>query len=95
MNVIGIVCEYNPFHLGHKYQIDKVKEMYPDSIIIVVCSSCFTERGDVSVLTKWDKTTVSLNNGVDIFIELPFGYATQSSDIFAKGALKILNYLNL
>jgi len=95
MNVIGIVCEYNPFHLGHKYQIDKVKEMYPDSIIIVVCSSCFTERGDVSVLTKWDKTTVSLNNGVDIFIELPFGYATQSSDIFAKGALKILNYLSI
>ena len=95
MNVIGIVCEYNPFHLGHLYQLKKVKEMYPDSIIIVVCSSNFTQRGDVSILNKWDKTRIALEYGVDIFIELPFGYATQSSDIFAKGAIELLNYLKI
>lgn len=95
MNIIGIVCEYNPFHLGHLYQLKKVKEMYPDSIIIVVCSSNFTQRGDVSILNKWDKTRIALDYGVDIFIELPFGYATQSSDIFAKGAIKLLNYLKI
>lgn len=95
MNVIGIVCEYNPFHLGHLYQLKKVKEMYPDSIIIVVCSSNFTQRGDVSILNKWDKTRIALDYGVDIFIELPFGYATQSSDIFAKGAIEILNHLKI
>lgn len=95
MNVIGIVCEYNPFHLGHLYQLKKVKEMYPDSIIIVVCSSNFTQRGDVSILNKWDKTRIALDYGVDIFIELPFGYATQSSDIFAKGAIEILNNLKI
>lgn len=95
MNVIGIVCEYNPFHLGHLYQLKKVKEMYPDSIIIVVCSSNFTQRGDVSILNKWDKTRIALDNGIDIFIELPFGYATQSSDIFAKGAIELLNHLKI
>ena len=95
MNIIGIVCEYNPFHLGHLYQLNKVKEMYPDSIVIVVCSSNFTQRGDVSILNKWDKTRIALEYGVDIFIELPFGYATQSSDIFAKGAIELLNYLKI
>ena len=95
MNVIGIVCEYNPFHLGHLYQLKKVKEMYPNSIIIVVCSSNFTQRGDVSIINKWDKTKIALDYGVDIFIELPFGYATQSSDIFAKGAIEILNHLKI
>ena len=95
MNVIGIVCEYNPFHLGHLYQLKKIKEMYPHSIIIVVCSSNFTQRGDISIINKWDKTKIALDYGVDIFIELPFGYATQSSDIFAKGAIEILNHLKI
>ena len=55
MNVIGIIAEYNPFHLGHLYQINKIKEMYKDSIIIAIVSSCFTQRGDISILNKWDK----------------------------------------
>ena len=95
MKVIGIVCEYNPFHLGHLYQLKKVKEIYPNSIIITICSSYFTQRGDVSVMNKWDKAKVALSHGSDLFIELPFAYATQSSDIFAKGALQILNHLKI
>ena len=95
MRVIGVICEYNPFHLGHAYQLKKIKEMYPNSIIIVVCSTNFTQRGDVSVLNKWDKTKIALENGVNIVLELPFGYATQSSDIFAKGALEILNHVQV
>ncbi len=93
--VIGIICEYNPFHLGHKYQIDKVREMYPNSTIIIVVSSCFTQRGEIGIMNKWDKTKIALENGVDLVVELPFVYATQSADIFAKGALKILNSLKI
>ena len=95
MKVIGVIAEYNPFHLGHLYQINKIKEMYPDSIIIVVVSSCFTERGEVSIMNKWDKTRVCLNNNIDIVLELPFLYATQSSDIFARGAVSILNKMGI
>ena len=95
MKVIGIIAEYNPFHLGHIYQINKIKEQFKDSIIIVVTNSCFTQRGDISILNKWDKTKICLDNNIDIVIELPFAFATQSADIFAKGALKILNTLKI
>ncbi len=95
MNVIGIIAEYNPFHLGHLYQINKIKEMYKNSIIIAIVSSSFTQRGDVSILNKWDKARIALDNGIDLVIELPYFYAGQSSDIFAKGAVTILNYLGI
>lgn len=95
MNIIGIIAEYNPIHLGHIYQIKKVKESFPNSLIILITNSCFTERGEVSILNKWDKTKICLENNIDIIIELPFTYATQSADIFAKGALEILNKLKI
>ncbi len=95
MKVIGLICEYNPFHLGHKYQIDKIKSLYKDSIIICLCSSTFTQRADVSVINKWDKASIALDYGIDLFIEFPFCYATQGADIFAKGALEILNMLKI
>ena len=95
MKIIGIIAEYNPFHLGHLYQINKIKELYPDSLIIVIVSSTFTQRGDISIINKWEKTKIILDNNVDMVIELPFVYATQSADIFAKGALEILNNLKI
>lgn len=91
MKSVGIVAEFNPFHYGHKYFIDSVKRMFPDHVIICVMSGHFTERGDVSVMNKWDKTHIALDNGVDIVIELPFFYSGQSADYFAYGALKLLN----
>ena len=95
MQIIGLIAEYNPFHNGHLYQINKIKEKYPDSIIIAVVSSSFTQRGDVSIIDKWTKTQIALDNNIDLVVELPFVYATQSSDIFAKGAIEILKRLNI
>ena len=95
MKLIGIIAEYNPFHNGHLYQINKIKELYPDSIIIAVVSSSFTQRGDISIINKWDKTNICLDHGIDIVIELPFVFATQSSDIFGTGAVKILEELKI
>lgn len=93
--IIGIIGEYNPIHLGHIYQINKIKKTYPNSLIILITNTAFTERGDVSILNKWNKTKISLENNIDLVVELPFPYATQSADIFANGALKILNYLKI
>ena len=93
--IIGIIGEYNPIHLGHIYQINEIKKKYPNSLIILVTNTSFTERGDVSILNKWNKTKISLENNIDLVVELPFPYATQSADIFANGALKILNYLKI
>ena len=95
MEIIGIIAEYNPFHTGHIYHINKIKEKFPDSILIAVISSCFTERGDVSILNKWDKTNIALDNNIDLVIEFPFVYASQSADKFAYAALKILNELKV
>ena len=91
MKIIGIIAEYNPFHLGHLYQIKKAKEMFPESIIIAIISTNFTQRGDISIINKWNKTKICLENNIDLVLELPTLYATQSSDVFAYAAMKILN----
>ena len=95
MNKIGIIAEYNPFHLGHLYQLKKIKEQYKDSIIILITNSTFTQRGVPSIITKNDKTKIALENNIDLIVELPFAYATQSADSFAHCALKILNTLQI
>lgn len=84
MHVIGVIAEYNPFHKGHLYQINKIKEKYPNSLLVVVTSSSFTQRGNISLLNKWDKTKIALDNNVDLVVELPFVYSTQSSDLLQK-----------
>ena len=91
MNVIGIIAEYNPFHNGHKYHIETIKKIYPDSLIICVLNGYFMQRGEISVLTKEEKVKIALENNIDIVLELPFVYGTQASDIFAYYSIKILN----
>lgn len=91
MCTIGIVVEYNPFHNGHIYQIERIRSIYPDSVIVVAMSSHFTERGEISVLDKWDKTEIVLNNGIDVVLEIPFPFTNQSADTFSYAALKLLN----
>lgn len=95
MEIIGLIAEYNPFHNGHLYQINKIKELYPDSIIILVLNGYFLERGIISIETKEEKTRLALKFGVDIVIELPFIFGTNSSDIFANMSLELLNALNI
>ena len=95
MDTIGIICEYNPFHNGHLYHINKIKEMFPNSMIVLVMSGNFTQRGDASIINKWDKTEIALKNNIDLVIELPFKYVNQSADTFALGAITILNYLKV
>jgi len=89
---IGIICEYNPFHYGHLYHLNKIKEMYPNSNIILVLSGWITERGDLSLIDKFKKADIALNYGVDLVLELPFKFI-QSADFFAKGSIEILNKL--
>lgn len=91
---VGIIAEYNPFHNGHIYHLNKVKEMFPEASLILVLAGNFTQRGDVSVINKWDKAKIALDYGFDLVIELPFNIATSSASLYAKGAIDILNKLN-
>ncbi len=95
MKAVGIICEYNPFHNGHLYHINKVKEMYPNHKIIVVMSGNFTERGDVSIINKWKKAELAHFHGCDLVVELPFAFATQSADIFAQASIFLLEALQV
>lgn len=95
MEVIGIIAEYNPFHNGHLYQIEKVKQLYPNAIIIVVLNGYFLERGNISVETKEEKTRLALKYGVDIILELPFVFGSNSADTFASASLEILNAFHI
>ena len=90
MKAIGIIAEYNPFHNGHLYHLNKIKEKYKDYIIILVMTGNFTERGDVTIIDKWKRTEIALKYGVDIVIELPYPFATQSADYFSYGGITIL-----
>ena len=95
MDIIGIICEYNPFHNGHLYHIKKIKEKYPNSLLIAVINGYFLERGEISILSKENKTKIALENGIDIVIELPFFFGSQSADIFADAAIYLLNALKV
>ena len=89
MSVIGIVCEFNPFHNGHKHLIDSVKA--DGDIVVCVMSGNFVQRGEPAIFPKEVRVKSALMNGADIVLELPFVYATASAEIFASSAVKILN----
>lgn len=93
MKATGIVVEYNPFHNGHKYHLEKAKKLNPENVIIAVMSGDFVQRGEPSIIDRWTKTEIALKNGVDMVVELPVFYSAQSAEIFAKGAIGILNEL--
>ncbi len=95
MNIIGLIAEYNPLHNGHIYQINEIKKIYPDSLIILCLGSYFTERGDIGILSKEEKIKISLEYGIDLVVELPIMYTVQSADIFAYQSIKILNALGI
>ena len=95
MDIIGIIAEYNPFHNGHIYHINKIKELYPNSIIILVLNGYFLERGEISIESVKNKTLLALENNVDIVIELPFIFGSNSADIFSDASIELLHYLGV
>ena len=93
-NVIGLIVEYNPFHNGHLQHIQEIDRLFEDNIKIAVMSSDYVQRGEPSLINKFEKTKIALSQGVDIVIELPAFYSTQSAEIFAKGSINLLNKLS-
>ena len=94
MTNVGIIAEYNPFHNGHLYHLNEAKKIFPDANFILILIGNFTQRGEISIINKWDKTKIALKYGYDLVVELPFLFATQAANYYAKGAIDILNYLN-
>ena len=93
-NVIGLIVEYNPFHSGHLHHIKEIDRLFEDNIKIAVMSGDFVQRGEPSLINKFEKTKIALSQGIDIVIELPAFYSTQSAEIFAKGSVNVLDKLS-
>ncbi len=94
-NVLGIVAEYNPFHNGHLHHLTESQKLVEADYTIAVMSGNFTQRGDASIIDKWSRTQMAIENGIDLVIELPTIYAISSAENFASGAVKILDSLGI
>ena len=95
MASVGIIAEYNPFHNGHLYQIQKIKEKYPDDTIIIAMSGNFTQRGEPAIIDKWERTNLAIENGADLVVEIPYIFATQSADYFSYAGITLLEKLKV
>ena len=95
MKILGLIVEYNPFHHGHLYHLNKAKELLNPDLTIAVMSSHFVQRGEPAISDKWTRAQIAIKNGVDLVIELPFVYSVQSADYFAHGAIDILAKLKV
>ena len=93
MKAVGLVTEYNPFHNGHLYHLNKAMELTGADISVAVMSGDFVQRGELAVLDKYTRASMALNSGVNLVVELPVNYAVSSAESFAAGALKVLNYI--
>ncbi len=94
MNICGIVCEYNPFHNGHLYQLNQAKASGADAIVCVM-SGNFVQRGDFAIMQKSARAKAAVMCGADVVIELPLPYALSSAERFAHGAVSILDKLKV
>lgn len=95
MNTVGLITEYNPFHKGHAYHIERAKEMAQADYAVAVMSGDFVQRGTPAILSKHIRAEMALQSGVDLVLELPVQYATGSAELFAQGAVSILNSLGV
>lgn len=95
MRTIGIIAEFNPFHNGHSYLIEKCKKDLNADYCVVVMSGDFVQRGAPAIIDKFTRTRMALSCGADLVIELPIYYSTGSAEYFASGAISILNKLGI
>ncbi len=89
--VLGLILELNPFHNGHKYFIEQAKKEANPDVTIAIITSSFSMRGEVSLIDKFTKADLCIQEGIDLVLELPFLYANNSADYFAYSAISILN----
>ena len=94
--VVAIISEYNPFHNGHLYQIERVRQEFgADAIVIAIMSGNFTQRGEVAFADKLLRARAAVDCGVNLVLELPFPYSAASAEFFARAGVSIANQLGV
>lgn len=95
MRACGLIVEYNPFHNGHAYHVEKARAASNASCVIAVMSGNFLQRGEPAIIDKFSRAKAALLAGVDIVLELPYAFAVQHSDYFAHGAVQTLDAIGV
>ncbi len=95
MKLMAVICEYNPFHNGHQFQLNTQKELLGADGVIGVMSGSFVQRGEPALLDKWARTEMALSSGVDLVLELPVLYSLMSAEGFARGGVSLLSALGV
>lgn len=95
MQAVGMVVEYNPFHNGHRYHATQAKRLTGAQVSVAVMSGNFTQRGEPTIVDKWQRANEALHNGVDLVVELPLADAVQPAHLFADGAMRLLRQLGV
>ncbi len=93
MKITAVIAEYNPFHFGHKYQLETIKK--DSDAVVVIMSGPFVQRGEAAITDKWTRAMAALLSGADLVLELPVIYALNTAQKFAFGAVDILNRMNI
>lgn len=94
MKIASIIAEYNPFHKGHAYQIEKIKNEYTDYIVVIM-SGNFVQRGEPAIINKYKRAKIAVDKGASLVLELPLLYSTSNAEIFSLGSINILNSMNI
>ena len=92
---VGIIAEYNPFHNGHRYQIEEIRKKGKNADIVAVMSGNFTQRGEPAILDKFTRAELAVKGGCDLVLELPFIHAVRSAQDFANGGVNLLKNLGI
>lgn len=95
MKILGVIVEYNPFHTGHLYHLEKAKELIQPDLTIAIMSGNFVQRGEVAIIDKFKRSELAIQYGVDIVLEFPFVYVMQSADYFCHGSINLLNAIGV
>ena len=96
MKIAAIIAEYNPFHLGHKYQVDTIREQLgDDTAIVAIMSGNFTQRGELAIADKTVRARAAIDSGVNLVLELPFPFSMSSAELFAQSGVRIANALGV
>ena len=93
MKTAGIIAEYNPFHTGHEYQINYIKEKLRIDYAVIAMSGDFVQRGTPALFSKYVRAEMALQSGADLVLELPVSISSASAELFARGGVQLLDGL--
>lgn len=95
MRVVGVICEYDPFHNGHALHLARARAQAQADYVVCAMSGSFTQRGTPAMLDKWTRARMALMGGADLVVELPFAFCCAQAERFARGGVSLLGALGV